>query len=305
MKGYVITAILASALVLSLPPMMLHEHPSQMTTVQQSSLVSVHHTNEESYSDMDIKELALYETMAQIAFDAPKEAVKAQAVACYTLLCYQQENGGKIESTCLSFPSSYTEVYWQSTLGADYETAMNAYRTAFAEVDGKRIVYGGQPIMALSHAINGGMTENGEVVLGQSLPYLLSTASPADTASPTMSKTVTLSLAEASDRLATLLGSVPSADAATWFGQSEKTQAGTVKSIVVCGQPQTGYTVQKVFSLPSASFDVAVQGELLVFTVRGHGHLVGMSTCGATAMATDGQSYEQILKHYYAGVTLE
>ena len=300
-----ITALLVSVLVLSLPPMMLREQPAKETEAQVCTTVSVRHTNEESYSDMDVKELALYETMAQIAFDAPKEAVKAQAVACYTLLCYQQENGGKVESTCLPFPSGYTADYWKTSLGSDYDTAMNAYRSAFAEVNGKRILYDDQPIMALSHTVNGGMTENGEVVLGQPLPYLQSVASPADAASPAMSRTVTVSLAEASDRLTTLLGGAPPADAATWFGQPEKTQAGTVKSVPVCGQPQSGYAVQKVFSLPSASFDVAVQGDLLAFTVRGQGHLVGMSTCGATAMATDGQTYEQILKHYYTGVTLE
>ncbi len=297
--------VLVSVLVLSFPPLLLEERTAQTTNTQVQTTVSVRHGEEDVYSDRDINELALYETMAQIAYDAPKEAIKAQAVACYTLLCYQQDNGGKVESTCLPFPSSYTEEYWRTTLGADYEAAMSAYRTAFSEVDGQRILYEGRPIMALSHAVNGGTTENGETVLGQPLAYLQSVASPADATSAMMSNTVTVSLAEASDRLTTLLGSAPPAEASTWFGVSEKTQAGTVKTISVCGQPQTGYTVQTLFSLPSASFDVAVQGELLVFTVRGQGHLVGMSTCGAVSMATDGQTYEQIIKHYYKGVTIQ
>ena len=300
-----ITVVLVSVLVLSLPPMLLGDHHTQTTDTQPQTTVSVRHTDDDTYSEMDMKELTLYETAAQIAFDAPKEAIKAQAVACYTLLCYQQRNGGKVESTCLPFPSSYTAEYWQTTLGAEYETAMNAYRTALAEVDGKQVLYDGQPIMALSHAVNSGTTESGEVLLGQTLPYLQSVASPADASSPTTSKTVTVPLTEASDRLTTLLGSAPPAEAASWFGQAEKTQAGTVKSIPVCGQAQTGYALQTLFSLPSASFDVAVQGETLVFTVRGQGHLAGMSVCGATAMATDGQTYEQILKHYYAGVMVE
>ncbi len=299
-------AVLVSALVLSLPPMMLRGQPAQVTeTSATATQVSVRHTDEEVYSDMDIKELALYETVAQIAWDAPKEAIKAQAVACYTLLCYQQLHGGTVESTCLPFPSGYREDYWKTSLGADFEKAMNVYRTAFAEVDGKRMLFDKQPIMALSHTVNGGMTENSDVLLGQPLSYLTAVASPSDAASPTMSKTVTLSMAEATDRLTTLLGSAPPADVSSWFGNPEKTQAGTVRTMFVCGQSQTGYTIQKLFSLPSAAFDVAVQGDVVTFTVRGQGHLVGMSTCGAIAMANDGQTYEQILKQYYTGVTIQ
>ena len=42
----------------------------------------------------------------------------------------------------------------------------------------------------------------------------------------------------------------------------------------------------------------------LVIEGRGFGHGVGMSQWGALAMARQGRSYDQILRHYYRGVEL-
>ena len=42
-----------------------------------------------------------------------------------------------------------------------------------------------------------------------------------------------------------------------------------------------------------------------MFTVSGYGHRVGMSQYGAEAMARAGADFEEILLHYYTGVTLE
>ena len=44
--------------------------------------------------------------------------------------------------------------------------------------------------------------------------------------------------------------------------------------------------------------------EEIRFTVSGYGHRVGMSQYGAEAMARDGSTFEEILLHYYTGVTL-
>lgn len=37
----------------------------------------------------------------------------------------------------------------------------------------------------------------------------------------------------------------------------------------------------------------------------GFGHGVGMSQCGANAMAKNGSSFDEILRHYYTGVDIE
>jgi len=41
-----------------------------------------------------------------------------------------------------------------------------------------------------------------------------------------------------------------------------------------------------------------------VFTGNGWGHGVGLCQLGASGMARDGASFQDILKHYYTGVTV-
>lgn len=48
-----------------------------------------------------------------------------------------------------------------------------------------------------------------------------------------------------------------------------------------------------------------VQNGQFVFSGRGNGHGVGMSQNGAQGMALKGYSYQDIIKHYYTGVTIE
>ena len=42
----------------------------------------------------------------------------------------------------------------------------------------------------------------------------------------------------------------------------------------------------------------------VTFTGSGYGHGVGMSQCGANAMAKRGCTYREILMHYYTGVDI-
>ncbi len=60
---------------------------------------------------------------------------------------------------------------------------------------------------------------------------------------------------------------------------------------------------QPLFRLPAAAAPPEPRYALLV-EGRGFGHGVGMSQWGAYAMAREGRSYEQILRHYYRGVEL-
>jgi stage II sporulation protein D len=60
---------------------------------------------------------------------------------------------------------------------------------------------------------------------------------------------------------------------------------------------------QPLFRLPATATPPGPRYALLV-EGRGFGHGVGMSQWGAYAMAQQGRSYEQILRHYYRGVVL-
>ena len=81
-------------------------------------------------------------------------------------------------------------------------------------------------------------------------------------------------------------------------GRSVTSKSGTTKlsaysnTVAVVG---SGNNVNKV-NMSSNTY---------VFSGRGWGHGVGMSQEGAKGFARQGYNYEQILKHYYQGITVE
>lgn len=68
-------------------------------------------------------------------------------------------------------------------------------------------------------------------------------------------------------------------------------------------EQKTETTTQK--PTETASGATVAKGGKFVFKVYGYGHGVGMSQNGAIAMAKSGNSYEQILTHYYPGTTVK
>ena len=74
--------------------------------------------------------------------------------------------------------------------------------------------------------------------------------------------------------------------------------------VLVGGVRLSGSEVRQAAGLNSANFKVRVEGRDLVFTTIGYGHGVGLSQYGARYLALDGQTYDQILSHYYPGTQL-
>ena len=58
--------------------------------------------------------------------------------------------------------------------------------------------------------------------------------------------------------------------------------------------------------LRSSAYTIAYNEseDVFIFTVKGYGHGVGMSQAGANQYAKNGWTYDEILKHYFTGITL-
>ncbi|MPN10798.1 hypothetical protein SDC9_158095 [bioreactor metagenome] len=67
----------------------------------------------------------------------------------------------------------------------------------------------------------------------------------------------------------------------------------------------TGKTLREILGLRSAAFTIRQDGENVIFTTKGYGHGAGMSQYGANFMALSGAKYEEILIHYYTGVSIK
>ncbi len=84
----------------------------------------------------------------------------------------------------------------------------------------------------------------------------------------------------------------------------EKTDSGRVKTLKVGNLELAGVEVRTLLGLRSTNFTFSVEGDNIKFSIIGYGHGVGMSQTGADALAKQGSSYEDIIKHFYIGVEI-
>ena len=223
------------------------------------------------------------------------EALKAQAVAARTYTLHRLAGGGTLSddpSVCQAFiPMDRA----QDKLGTDWETLLGKLHQAVDETDGQVLTYNGQLISATYFSGSGGKTESAQAVWGSDIPYLVSVESPGEETTSDYESTVTVPLSEFLNTLEITAPTVSSVSYTTGDG---------VDTIVIGGKTFTGLQLRSAFQLRSTRFQMTITEDAVTFDVLGNGHRVGMSQCGAEAMAESGSSYQDILLWYYTGVTL-
>lgn len=258
------------------------------------------------------RDFLIYTVASEMPASYPTEALKAQAVATYTYYTYekarQTENSAALQGADFSaVPSTFPETYSPEGLkkywGDNYDAHLQTIAAAVDAVYGKQLLYDGSPIFAAYHSANTGKTESSAIVWGNEFAYLQPVVSSGDTLSPHYNTTVVVS---DSDFAAAFPELSLTGDAGGWIsGTPTVTDSGTVTSITIGGTNYTGKQVRESLGLRSACFSVAHGTDGFTFTVSGYGHGVGMSQHGAKAMAEQGFTYDEILRHYYTGVTIE
>lgn len=257
-------------------------------------------------SEMSLREYLIASVAAEIGGSAEEEAIKAQAVACHTLLLYKKAHrdtglgDADISDTSQKLMSADEQ---REKWGENYTAFREKTEKCVKEVENKILCFDGEPIMATFFSLSNGKTENAENVWGKPLPYLVSVDSPDDKLSPNFTSTVTLS-ADEFKKIISENGAKAEGKAKDWIGKSEQNLTGTVKSITLCGKEFSGTQVRGIFALKSATFSVKYEDEKFIFTVSGYGHSVGMSQYGANEMAKKGNTYDEILTHYYKNTVI-
>lgn len=238
---------------------------------------------------------------------SPEEALKAQAVACYTLFSRKRDTGETIVCDSAAWQVWTTEELMRTRWGEDYEDNMAILNGAVNKVYGQQLQWEGQPILASYFAISSGSTETAGNVWEGDLPYLQAVASPGDILSDGYLSTAIFTLPDFQEAVASYFGGEApefSDDPENWLTDLETTPSGYVKSGVLCGKKLSGTELRSVFSLRSACFQLSQGEDGFTFTVRGWGHGVGMSQAGAVFLAKRGESYRDILSYYYPGAAI-
>ena len=83
------------------------------------------------------------------------------------------------------------------------------------------------------------------------------------------------------------------------------TETGRVRTVKFGNYKLSGVETRKILGLKSTNFEIINEGEKIKFCVKGYGHGVGMSQTGADALAKQGKTAEEIIKHFYSGVEVK
>lgn len=166
--------------------------------------------------------------------------------------------------------------------------------------------YQDKPIMAAFHAASAGVTKSAKTVWGKDVPYLQSVSSPETKQQvPKYYSVVTVSKAKFCEALRITYPNLTlPQDPSNWFGKVIYDGSGLPHAIRIGSQTVPTATLRTLFGLRSPSVTAGMDGKQVRFYVTGYGHGVGMSQYGANAMAKQGKSAQQILRHYYTGVKI-
>jgi stage II sporulation protein D len=248
---------------------------------------------------------------AEIPASFHEEALKAQAIAART---YTVANMRKHKAQGYDLCD---QPHCQAYLGVEGEDPrLDAAVTATA---GLIVTYEGKPIHAVYHDTCGGRTAGNETAWQGSapLPYLRPVSDcegdvPRCAQSPNATWTRQVSQAKLGTALARfgVKGAVTGIEAAKCDAnrrpEEYRVRSDGGETVILAGVLRS--TVNSALgwnTLPSADFQAAANGDTIVFAGRGNGHGVGLCQWGANAMAQEGKTAEEILKHYYTGVTVQ
>jgi stage II sporulation protein D len=183
-----------------------------------------------------------------------------------------------------------------------YEALLDRYLN---EVFGKKVTYQGETALTVYHCISAGRTEGAENVWGSAYPYLVPVESVGDLTHENYISQKEITATDFFKGLATIDDTFPQTLSLKDDIEINRSPCGTVLSLQLAGKSFTGRQIRTAFSLRSANFDIKAEKEKVTFTVRGYGHLVGMSQFGAKIMAEQGSTFEEILTWYYKGCEVE
>ena len=263
----------------------------------------------------------------------PTEALRAQAVAArtYALWTLAEPRGGS--AAVYGFDICAT-VECQVFSGADVVGLETGDRWLAAVVDtaGTAILYDGRPILARYHSTSGGVTFDNSIAFpGEpDYPYLQGVESTTETASPLYRwrvyfdlRSLTKMLRHAGAFSSQVLGvrTVAPRDGGPYpdvvvVGPARRVRmtADEFRSAVRESAPalypdrypSAWHTTSGRLpeTLPSERISIHTRGTRVIVRGRGWGHGTGMSQWGAYGLARQGATFDQILLHYYTGVSL-
>lgn len=214
------------------------------------------------------------------------EAIKALAVACGSWLKYSI-NAGIMPSVSGASPSEHITALVGSVIN-------------------EGIFYNDSLAFTPFYQISSGKTNTSADAFEITLPYLISVDSIYDYQVSGYSSEVSFSLDVLKSRLEQYYETTLSGSYENWIIIESTNDGGYVGNVHVGSISTTGTELaEKCLGLNSSCFEITYDDSHAYFSVKGSGHGVGMSICGANEYAiAAGWNYQDILLHYYPGTEI-
>lgn len=228
------------------------------------------------------------------------EAIKAQVVAAYSYLRFNDSIG------------AVPTVGLKSGYSSKLESCVNA-------VEGQAVFYNGNIINAVYSASTAGCSTTSQDIWGTSYPYLQCVKSQYDNEDPNWGIETQLTKEKVKSIIEKNTDIKLSDNIENWFIINSAHSGKYIGSVSIDGHSScridgkdtdiTGITLCNLFDIKSNAMDISYKNGVFTFKSYGWGHGVGMSQWGACLYAKHGWTYDQILTHYYLntkiGITSE
>jgi len=246
------------------------------------------------------------------------EALKAQAVAARTYAYNKIVSGGRNipehNGADICTDSAHCEAWISKNeaLAKWPDSKANSYwdriSWAIKSTDGEMVYYENEIANPVFHANSGGKTEDSEDAWnGVAVPYLRAVQSPGEESSSSYSSHVEILVSDFIQKLKKFNAdfNVDSKKVYQSIKIIDYTGGSRVKNISIGNKTFKGTDIRNIFNLKSTNFTVEKKEEKIIFKVKGFGHGVGLSQCGADVLAKKGYSYKDILAYYYKGIKVK
>ncbi|MDR3595485.1 stage II sporulation protein D [Clostridium sp.] len=277
--------------------------------------VKLYRKEQDKVEEIDLEEYIMGVVASEVPANFNEEALKAQAVAARTFYMNKRINpdkeaekyGAEISDTtnCQVYMSKEERLAkWSSK---DGESNWSKIEKAVLDTKGQVLTYEGVVLeYAQFFAVSSGKTEDAKDVFSIEVPYLKSEESKGEEIAPKFKTTMSIPVDEFVNKINGKYANanVKKGNLNTSIKIDSYTEGGGVKTIRVGNETIKGTEFRELFNLNSTNFTLDFGKDVVKINCTGYGHGVGMSQWGANAMAKNGSTYDEILKHYYKGVEI-
>ena len=293
-----------------------NEEKQQLETVEYDytkySTIKLLHADTNEIEEVKLDDYVACVVSAEMPVSYHVEALKAQSVVARTYTIYKITTSSKHLNADICDKSTCCQAWiakedrlkkWDEKERADN---WNKIITTVNDTIGQIITYEGKPINAFFHANSGGKTEVPFYVWGGTgYPYLQVVETAGEDAYSQYSSEAEFTKEEFINKIKEQHKYFEiEFDKENCIEITERDSSDRVVTVKIGNLNLSGVETRTLLGLRSANFTVEISEDEIKFKVIGYGHGVGMSQTGADALAKQGKTYEEIIKHFYVGVEM-